>query len=149
MNNLSKYLQLLILILWIINVATALPMPTFPIVHGQVNGLLSAGKATSIKPTEWFTATIQAVEKGKKKKKKKDASYIKCSQSQSQLGSQTKTITITVTITTMITNAKYKQMRSKSQPVTITTFYDHEQEHEHDWKGISPSNAIFPWAHCV
>ena len=74
MNNLSKYLQLLILIFWIINVATALPMPTFPIVHGQVNGLLSAGKATSIKPTKWFTATIQAVEKGKIKKK--DASYI-------------------------------------------------------------------------
>ena len=82
MNNLSKYLQLLILIFWIINVATALPMPSFPIVHGQFNGLLSAGKATSIKPTEWFTATIQAVEK-RKIKKKKNASYIKCSQSRS------------------------------------------------------------------
>ena len=44
-------------------------MPAFPIVHGQVNGLLLPGKATSIKPTEWFTATIQAVEKGKIKNK--------------------------------------------------------------------------------
>ena len=46
-------------------------MPTFPIVHEQIKALLSAGKATSIKPTEWFTDTMQA----EQKKEKKNMSY--------------------------------------------------------------------------
>ena len=35
-------------------------MPTFPMVHEQFNGLLSADGATSIKPSEWFTDKLQA-----------------------------------------------------------------------------------------
>ena len=42
-------------------------MPTFPIVHEQINGS-SAAEATSMKPTEWFTDKMQAEETGKTKK---------------------------------------------------------------------------------
>ena len=42
-------------------------MPAFPNVHEQINGL-SAGEATSMKPTEWFTDKMQAKEKGKTEK---------------------------------------------------------------------------------
>ena len=55
----SKYLQLPTFILSIINIATALLMPTLTILHEHINELLFAG-ATSIKPSDLFTDKLQA-----------------------------------------------------------------------------------------
>lgn len=63
----SKYLQLLMIILWIINTATALVMSRFRIVHKQCNGSL---KARSIRPIELFTYKLQAEKQTKQKRKK-------------------------------------------------------------------------------
>ena len=47
-------------ILSIMIMANALVIPTFSIVHEQINGLLSTGDATSVIPSERFTDNLQA-----------------------------------------------------------------------------------------